>query len=426
MRLWTILRSSPAAWLSVPLVLLAVLYVRTYILRWMVDPYATGLSSQAATTLGLIAPICAGLGAWEAGRIRRSRAWAAPLVRRKGVAIAWLVGPPIVVGVAAVVAGMLAVLVANGLLLPDPRPVLVVTAVITAHTLAGFALGTWLATVVAVPTAIIVSFTWQVMVRVLDPLWTHLLTGQALERCCGASDDIAPEAIWAPVAAAAGIAVAARLAITARSVPGAVAMAAVPLLIGLVAASAIAQGRPDGASHVDRSEAALVCSDGATGPRVCIWPEHEPRLPEAVMLAEQATSAWQRFGLEVPSELTESMRVDESRDTLRFVLSSAASSDDVIGGLAYEMVPPWIECTGLPAAQLAPDYLEAWYAAAAGMSPSGLEARFSGVSFGTFPDILELVSAVRALPVRQQRAWVEHNDWAARACDREPDLDPRP
>lgn len=424
MRLQTIMRISPAAWLALPLVLLAILYVRTYILRGATEPYAAGLSSQAVTTMGLIAPICAGLGAWEAGRLRRAGVWDMPMVRYRSVVVAWLIGPPVLVGIVAVMAGVEAVLLANGLIVPDHRPVAVAAAVITAHSLAGFAVGVWIPTSIAVPAAIVVSFLWQIMIRVVEPLWLHLLSGQALEACCGTDTDIASAAFWAPIFVAAGIAVGALVLILARSGRVAIIAGCLALSVGLGTGSVIAQGQPDGEAHVGRDEALLVCSDPANTPRVCVWPEHAWRLSGVTALATRATRAWDALGIDVPRSFSEAVFSKPSAGTLYLRFTDTATDDDIIGSMAYGMLPPWTECPGAYRAVYAIDYLQAWYAASAGMSDEALTARFADLAFAGKPDILEAVNKVRALPPDLQRRWVIQNDSALRACDREPLLDP--
>lgn len=395
------------------LVLLCVWYAREYVLRADPAPYLTGLSSQPVTTQGLIAPIVAALAAWEAARLRRGGVWSFPMARRRLAVVAWPLGLIWAVGFTAVAAGVWTVLATKGFLLPDPRPLAVAAVVIAAHALAGFAFGLSLPIVVAAPVAMGLSLLWQVMPRAIQPLWTHLLTSQQLETCCGPATDLAPAALAAPVLVAIGIAGAAAILIFWRRPAAAAALALCVLLVGLTAGSVVASTQPRGDASVGRDERWLVCA--GSRPEVCVWPERESRLAEVADIARYAATEWSRAGLDVPARFDEALYSPPRDDVLRFLFYLGASRDQIIGSLAYGMLPDFPDCPGGYPDSGAFDTLYAWYAAAAGMSADGLDSAFGGLSsFSDDVAVLDRVKQIRKLPLADQRDWVLRNDRVVR------------
>jgi hypothetical protein len=421
-RLRTAIRLYPALWLGPVLIVMCSSYVVGYILRDPTVPYVTGLSSQPVTTLGLIVPIAAGLAAWEAARLRRGGLWDFPAVRGRlavsSVPLALIWG----VSVLSVTAGVLTALIANGLLVPDPRPLIVVAVVVAAHTLGGFALGLRLPVTVAAPAAMIVSFVWQVMIRTVQPGWTHLLTGQSLEACCSPDIDLAPVAVVAPVLVGLGIAAAGCVLIVRRPSVVTLAFAGVLLLAGLVPAASLASTQPTGDPYVPRGEDQLVCA--ASIPAVCVWPEHRALLDETAAVVARAAGRWSSIGLDVPARFDEDLFAVPRENTAHFGLGVVWSRDQLVDSLSYAMLPPWTDCPGAYLGVPAVDYLRAYYALTAGMSPSGLQQVFAGIpSYENF-DVLTVVHEVAEQNSEAQLKWVTRNDAALRACDRRPQLDP--
>ncbi|MEP7360764.1 MAG: hypothetical protein ABI744_04210 [Chloroflexota bacterium] len=424
-RIRTAIRMYPAVWLAPMLIVLCIWYARAMVFRSDPDPYLPSLSAQPMSTQGLVAPILAALAAWESARLRRGGIWQMSIVRRRIAVVAWPLVIIWAVGFVAVASGVVAVLVAKGFLIPDPRPLAVAGLVLGAHTLAGFAFGLLLPIVVAAPVAMAVSLLWQVMPRAIEPLWTHLLTSQQLETCCAVDTDIGVAALAAPALVALGVAVAAAIVIAGKRTPATAALTVAALAAGLVSASVIASSEPRGDVGVARNEAVLQCS-GAV-PEVCLWPEHASRLSEVSGIVRAAATAWTGIGVQVPTRFDEAFAGAVRPGTLHFRLWLGASRDHVIDSISYEMVPGYIDCPGAYMAAGAFDPLRAWYAATAGMSAEALGEEFGSLraySEDFDIEVLALVDDIRSQSPDRQREWVERNTWALGACDRSPDLRP--
>ncbi len=424
MRLRTILRVSPGAWLSVPLVLLALIYVATFQSRIRADPYPVAVTSTALATLGFIVPIVAALGAWEGGRLRRSDWWALPHVRSRTAIAALALAPAVVAGVVAASAGMLANLYAVDLLLPDPRPVAVAVVVVVAHALAGFSLGLAVPVVVAAPVALLTSFVWMVFLRAIEPIWLRHLNGGALELCCGRHEELAPAAVVGAVVVALGLMGASIAFLTRyRFRRRDVLVPLVPLLVGLVAGSVIVSGLGSQPT-VARDQSNLVCAPPSSSVTVCVWPEHADRLQEVSSIAEKAAQGWRAVGLRVSPRFAEGLPEATPPGTLAFGFSRESDTNDILSGFAYAMLPTWPACAdrGPYLGYDAFDYVHAWFAMTGGMSDEEIERRFGDLQARGAATIPAVLGKVRALPAEGQLDWVADNVAALQVCDQPPRL----
>lgn len=412
------LRTSPAVWLALPLMTLAGLYTFGYSPATS-DPYPLAHTSAGAVVLGFVAPICAAIGAWEAGRLQRAGWWRLPHLRPPSVIAAHALWLPVMVGGLAVLTAAEAQLIGAGLLWPDPRILGVAALVITAHAALGFAIGTWLPVVVAAPTALLVGYLWMALPRAFEPLWVRHLNG-SYASCCGLETDLAPAALLGVALVCVGFLVAALLLLRRQQAAWQPLAAAAAITVGLiVGAIPVTSLGPD--PTVARSDKFLVCRGEL--PQVCVWPEHTGRLPEVIELASQAFDAWRSTGLAVPSTFSEA----PGADLLPFGFSLEARAADVLHAMAYGMLPPLPDCalqSGYPAGG-ALDYVHAWLDATAGMTPDDLRLRFGSLSAPGMPAVLQRVAELRAQPINIQLRWVEANLDALRVCDSEPELDIR-
>jgi hypothetical protein len=196
------------------------------------------------------------------------------------------------------------------------------------------------------------------------------------------------------------------------------ALALLPAIIGAGAGVQFVRGfGPD--PTIARDPALLICSTGQ--PRVCVWPEHQPRLEEVAAIAASAGAAWEQASIAVPDTFREGQQ--ESPTDRSFGFSMQADRYTILNALAYSLLPPWPECarSGTSAYLGAPaeGYVLAWLDATAGMPPEQLAGRFS-------PDQLQVVATVRALPLERQQAWLERNLVALEQCNIPPQLEPAP
>lgn len=416
MGLLTLLRISPAVWLSPFLTLLAIAYANTLPVATR-DPYPLALTAAGAWTVALIAPVCAACAAWEGGRLRRAGWFALPHVRPTAVvALMWLL-PVLVVGFAALAAAIVVKLVgAGGVMAPDPRVLAVACAVVAAQALLGFAIGVRVPPVVAVPAVLLGGYTWIVLPIALEPLWLRHLTGAYLA-CCDVSTDLAPRAIAGSVVVAGGLAGTAGLLMRRDFDAPRLVLAIAPTVLAFGVGAFLVHGL--GHDPVVDRRAALACSSSL--PRVCVWPEHRGHLEEVSEIAGQTTEAWRRVGGTVPSEFSEQRPASLPPGARSFGISVAAARGDIVVSLVQSLLPPPPPCAFARTdpyygARAAP-YVGAWLATAVGLPPAELERRFR-------PAVLGTVAAVRALPLDQQRAWLERNLAALNACGVQPQLEP--
>lgn len=438
MRLRTIIRTNPGAWMLIPLSLLAVLYAAKFVTDGLVDAYAPAITAKGLASLGFVAPLCAALGAWEAGRLRRARWWDLPSVRHPAVIVAQAQAPIITAGVAAIVAGTALGLISSGVFVPDMRPLVVGVAVVTAHTLMGAALGRWMPVVVAAPTALLASFAFIVMLRALDPVWLRYLGGLSIELCCGTGDDLAPGAVFGPLAVAGGLIVASYALLAARRIEWRVALAAgLALSVGMSVGGLLVStlgSYPTAPQDIS----ALECSGRASDLVVCLWPEHRALRSQTETTARDAIDRWRRAGLEVPRVVSEGNLETRKAGELTFGIASASKPSQILEGLANGMLPPWSACAngGATAGSDTSEYVLAWLLATAGMAQGDLATRFpdieppdpalfpNTVGLPLPPSVMTVVNRVRSLPPDVQLAWVKRNLEALSNCDGAPEIMP--
>lgn len=414
----TILRTNSGSWMALPLMVLAVAFAMGY-MPATGDGYPIAIASSAMISLVFVAPICGALGAWEAARFRRALWWGLPHARPQLVIALFAVGPVILAGSIAGIAAMSAKLVAEGYfglgLIPDLRLVVVTVAVIASHAMVGFAIGLWVPIVVAAPGVLIASFIWMAFSAATEPLWLRHLNG-SLATCCLVQYDLAPNAVGAALVFAIGLMLgAAILIVQERARPGRSAIAIVPFAAAsLVAASLAGSLGPD--PVVARDETGLVCAGEPGSVEVCVWPEHATRLDETVGIAVRAIHSWKKARIEAPSRLTEGKGGDGKG--LSFGLSLGSTEADIIGSLAYALLPGMPECAATgpyPAAEIR-DELYAWYASLAGMSDEELDSRL-GSRDGSGRGPRGTVAVLRQRSAEVQFTWVRGAIAAVSSCD---------
>jgi hypothetical protein len=416
MPLRAMLRINPAVWISPFLVALAIIVSYSDITMHMAEPYSLALAATGASSVFLIAPICAACSAWEAGRLRRAEWFGLPHTRSPlAVALASL-APGLLVGLAAVWAAMAVKLLGAGAgVVPDSRVVVKTVAIITAHALLGFAVGLHVPVVVAAPAILLLEYCWMVLPIALQPLWLRHLNG-AWFTCCSVSSDLALQAFVGVLVVAGGLASSALLLMRQRFAAPYAALAVAPTALAFALAASLVHGLgPD--PVVARSVSALVCSNGK--PRVCVWPEHGGRLAEVSEIAAQASNVWRGAGVEIPAQWSEWSSFGLEQRSFGFSLESRRS--DIILSLAYSLLPPYPTCaldgrTPFRGGEAEP-YGEAWLAEIAGVSRAEIDTRFGS-------DVLHAVDAVRSLPLDQQRIWLKRNMTALGTCDAAPRLEP--
>ncbi|HEY8503351.1 MAG TPA: hypothetical protein VIL46_02135 [Gemmataceae bacterium] len=418
MRPLTMLRISPAVWCG-PFLLAVVLMLVRSSLSEVTDVYGPALTAKGTLAVLILAPACAAGAAWEGGRLRRAGWMGQPHVRSRLTVALVAVAPVLAVGLAVQAAAVAVPLAASGAG-PDVPLALLAPGVIAAHTLLGFALGTLLPTAVAAPAALLGVYAWMAVPPALEPLWLRHLTGY-VDGCCAADEVPAPRALAGALIVAGGVAGTAALLLRARPRPAGRLLALLPVALALAAGASLVRGMgPDPVA--DRS-GPLACAPGQ--PRVCMWPEHRARLAEVAGVAAEAGRAWRQLGIVLPREFSERRPGRLPPGVVSFGISQTAPRETVYLELANSLLRASVPAcaSGDPEYQgwEAMDYLTAWLASAAGLDSEALDHRY-----GSNPELVRTVRAVRALPAERQRAWAARNLAAVRACGVPPRLEPGP
>lgn len=422
MRLGTVLRVQPAAWLALPLMLLSAMYAASY-QPATDDQYNVALAAAGTVTLGFVAPICAAMAAWEGGRLRRAEWWDLPSVRPVVAVTTWSLLPVALVGLIAVLIGVLVEFARVGLLaIPDLRLVGLSLLVVSAHAVVGFAVGLRVPVVVAAPGVLIASYLWMAFPRALEPLWLRHLNG-SLSSCCMLPDELAPRAVAGAAIVAFGMVIGGGSLIAQPWRWRNLALALGSLLIAFgVAVPLVAGLGPDPA--VARSTDQLVCREDSSV-TVCVWPEHARRLDEVFEVATLAVDHWKGIGL-VSTHFSEARADLHEVGWSSFGFSSQSDRADILHSLAYGLLPPWPPCAevgGYPGFDArAP--VHAWYDAIAGMSKADLAQRFPPSGGPGLPAPLEIVSALEAATPEARATWLADNLAAMASCDRSPEFLP--
>jgi hypothetical protein len=430
MRLRTLVRVAPGAWLTPIMIALVGLYVSQEITFAPRNPYPLGLTARAMNVLGLVVPIVAGAAAWEGARLRRAEVWTVPTVRRRLVIATWSITPALVGGGLVLTAAAIQVLAHEGLWLPDPIVMLPMLAVTASHALGGFAAGVWLPRAVAVPAAVLGSFSIFVLPRIDGPRWLRQLTGTSIELCCSSEYVLAPAVLVGVLVASLGIATAAAVLIVRQGSRPVSLVLAGASLAAAVAIGAMLIGDRLGPEDL-RSERASACQ-GTDRVTVCVWPEHRHYLDRAVRVASDTVRIWGVFGIAAPSVFREGP-ANKGEASIRVGPGGAG----IISQLSNAMLPsgppacaarePWRSAIAAP-------YIKVWLESVAGMPKEWLAWEWEDTIPNPveYPDtpvreirpVLPLVSAVLELPPDEQGAWFRENLAALGQCDMTAPLQP--
>ncbi|MFJ2828951.1 hypothetical protein ACIPC1_15455 [Streptomyces sp. NPDC087263] len=391
-----------AAVLVAPLLLgIVVLYVSSDYVAGDLDGYWTAATAKAASALNFIAPVTAACAAWEAGRLRRAGIGAATPTRNGWqIAVASL-APVVLLGFLALAAALAVARLhmesAPGW--PDARILASAGVILCAHVIAGYAIGMWLPPVAAVPVVLVGDYLWNVYPPALEPLWLRHLTRPA-SGCCMNTSAADPGGIVAPALLAVGLAAVALAATAAsRHAPRLGSLPrSVPYLGAALAVIAALATTAEGVSLVDRLgpdaiEARplsdLVCAN-PQGTRVCVWPEHAPRLTETARTVSAAVERLRLVGVTPPDVITESSQQPGQKQwTVTVRQDPGFTSQDIMTSLIADLTVVLVNsphnegnanCPVDPAkaAQQAfdsQDELSNWLAVRAGMSPQEVRLR---------------------------------------------------
>lgn len=409
------LRISPAVWLTLPTLILSILYVTRAIYP---NNYGVAATAGATSSMAFLVGFVAMTAAWEAARLRRGGIWDAPHTRSKLDITIIAVTPSIVLGAVFLVGTVVAASVYGQAGLPEIRMVVVGFITICAWSLVGFLAGLRLPMSVSLPSMLLAPFLWFAFVPALPVEWLRQLSGMYRD-CCRIGADIAPAALLAGLIMNATIIVVALYAIGAFRRRWSRIAATAMLVTGVMVSSAFAWSVGP-IPEVARDRSALKCSMvGAT--ELCLWPEHDGPTSVFRPTLNAVIVELTREDLPIPSRWSEELAGSTSGDTLSLDLWK--SDPDAIRWSIAQGLAPWPACSEAPNTSfsgISIEVLRGWWFTAMGGSEAMLQENLGWLiaepSQNGVPPIKELYRAVGAASVASRVAWLERLRSLAAEC----------
>ncbi|WP_328318364.1 DUF7224 domain-containing protein [Streptomyces sp. NBC_00388] len=407
MRINTLLRSGPAAWIA--LILVPVLFWFGAQNTDSVIEYWESATTQSLIVLGFVSAACGACAAWEASRIHRAGvdSWAPA---RTGLQIAWMhLAPVAVLGALGLLASLLAISTAAVGAPGFPSLGVLVTAytVVLSHIALGWLIGPLMPRMLGAAVMLIFGYLWGFWPAALGEVpWLRHLNGQGVVECCGLNQTASVRSMAATITFSAGLVGAAVLAAVFGTKKG---RHRAYVLSSVVVGTAVSVGLAvplEFQGTQARDHHLLKCS-GAR-PAVCVWPEQYDRQKTISQWAQDATRRVRAVGVSTAPRL----EFGQPRPTESNVRSVAATSI-----LPHE--PP--ACAMQPQADYPGDAAQtaiyAWLALTGGEPKADLMQHWVGGA-------VTLAEHVRMLSPAQQHAWFERNMRSVLDCAVKPDLNP--
>jgi hypothetical protein len=301
---WGVRASSALTWIPAGIVVALLAVVQN---AQHPSPTWTDATAKASIAVIILAPLSAGVAAWESGKWRGVD-WARANVRSSLTHALWTL-KTLWLGT---FGGFLIALALTGLAI-DPRGgspellwLLMVWLVTVGHSLAGWTVGHFVPRSAAFALCAGGSFVWLTYLPAFEPFWLRNITGHQGTSCCDIDKVLAPEALWAPIILALAIAAGASIVIAARYSWRTIALLAVPILVIGVLWSRSMVEQFD-ADPVVLRKVAMAC-DSTGRIEVCFWPETTAQAKHKANEIAAAAERLIRAGAERPQGLTESAR----------------------------------------------------------------------------------------------------------------------
>ncbi len=407
MRLRTILRISPAAWLTLPTLILSILYVTKAIYP---NNYGVAATAGATSSMCFLVGFVAATAAWEAARLRRGGIWDAPHTRPKWAITIIAVTPSIILGAVFLLGSVVFAAVYGQAGLPEIRIVVVGFVAICAWSLVGFLAGLRLPMSVALPGMLLAPFLWFAFVPALPAEWLRQLSGMYRD-CCRIGADIAPAALLAGLIMNVTIIAVALYAIGAFHMRWSRIVATAMLVTGVMVSSAFAWNVGP-IPEVARDRSALKCSMvGAT--ELCLWSEHDGPTQVFRTTLTAVIVALTREDLPIPGRWSEELASPSSVGTL--TLDLWKSDPDSVRWSISQGLAPWPACAFeaavAPLSGSSIDVLRGWWFTAMDGSEAMLQENLGWLiadpsASGGIP-IKDLYSTLSAVSIATRNAWLE-------------------
>lgn len=403
MRLRTILRISPAVWLTLPTLILSILYVTRAIYP---NNYGVAATAGATSSMAFLVGFVAATAAWEATRLRRGGFWAAPHTRSKFEITIIAVTPSILLGAVFLFGTVVATSLYGQSGMPEIRIVAVGFVAICAWGLVGFLAGLRLPMSVSLPGMLLAPFLWFAFVPALPVEWLRQLSGMYRD-CCQIGADIAPAALLAGLIMNVTFIVVALYVIGALRLRWSRIAATAIFITGMVISGSFAWSVGP-IPEVARDQSALKCSTVGTT-ELCLWPEHDGSTQVFRPTLNSVITMLARDGLPIPNRWSEELASYSSAGTLSLDLWKS-DPDSVRWSITQGLVP-WPACSESGFSGNSIDVLRGWWFTAMGGSEAMLQENLGWLiaepSQNGVPPIKELYRAVDAAPIASRVAWLK-------------------
>ncbi|MER5771140.1 hypothetical protein [Streptomyces sp. NPDC001985] len=218
-------------------------------------------------------PVAAGLGAWEAGRLKRDGVWALAPARSRHVIAVHTLLPGVITGWLMLLLPTLLGLVDIGVVpsLAALNPLLMAMALVVAHTVIGFAAGSWVNRVISAPALTLGLFYLVGWSATNEPAWQRHLSGKVAGGVM-AGESLPWSTLAPPVLFAGSVAAALALAWIPVRVPWRRAVLWTTAALGAVAvmAGSLSTVRGWNPYFAPRAAGQVPVSCAGEAPRVCI------------------------------------------------------------------------------------------------------------------------------------------------------------
>ncbi|MEO6043333.1 MAG: hypothetical protein ABIQ47_05375 [Tepidiformaceae bacterium] len=370
--------------------------------------------------LAFVGPTCAASAAWEAGRLRRGGVLATPNVRSPATVMVQALVPTVALGILALAAALvLRIYMSGGWVQPDWRMSAVAVVVLISHVSFGFALGTRVSAVAAVPAALLLPFLWMIGTPAVDPPWVRHLSGTWSE-CCRLHEELDPSTLQAPLLLAVGVIAGSVVALSwplrqRRVLSVVLSLLPVAIVVPLAASLVNDLGYKPVQS---RSKSDLQCS-GASPVVICLWPENSSQSSAVHAVADSLAAYWGPIGVPIPAGFTEQRREPLPEGFRSFRIPARSAKGNIVASFSVAVVGEPPACPDRETGRAphlggrAYAVLVAFLSLSAGSPTEAVESQFS-------PRDFQEATRACALPAAKQAQWFAQNAAAWHACDVEP------
>jgi hypothetical protein len=332
-----------------------------------------GPSAVVSGLLGgvFVAASVSGCAAWDAGRLRRAGVWRLAPSRGPYRVAGEALLPAFCLGAAGITAGLASSVVATATWPSvDSLPMIAVElAVVCAHGVIGFAVGSVLHRLVAAPLMLIATYMWMGLPQSIDNNWLRHTTGFFSDGL-GVNQLYTWAALALPVLVAGTAVLGIALAVRFSRPTARVAVAAAVAALGIAGGDAIASDWPY-TTPITYGHQSAVCA--GTAPRVCVPQLYASMLPRLRTAVDDTTGRLARVGVPRPTLVSHFSLPGPQTSSLWRISAEPGASDAQLRIDVSQAIPAVRSATCLDGETAE---LSAWAALTAGASEQDLASNY--------------------------------------------------